>query len=121
MVGLRLQCAHHGASISYAGTEVWQRTLAVPLAKQPVHSHSHSPHQPTTPSVEVRVVGGVEVQRGEVPYLVSLQDARWTPTQPRYYCGGSIYDATTIITAAHCVRPFDKNYFGVSGTLFDII
>lgn len=68
----------------------------------------------TTASAEVVVVGGEEVELGEVPYMVSLQDVRWTPTQPRHYCGGAIYDASTVITAAHCVNSFTKDYFGVT-------
>lgn len=66
-----------------------------------------------TASVETRIVGGQQVARGEVPYLVSLQDARWTPDNPRHYCGGSIHDATTVVTAAHCVSPYLKDYYGV--------
>ncbi|XP_045133777.1 trypsin-1-like [Portunus trituberculatus] len=95
--------------IAVVVAEVWRPALAAHLIEHTLRSASES----TTSSVEVNVVGGEEVQHGEVPYLVSLQDVRWTPTQPRLLCGGSIYDATSIITAAHCVQPFARNYFGV--------
>lgn len=50
-----------------------------------------------------RIVGGVDALIDEVPYIVSL---RWF--NPRnetwgHFCGGSIINQDTILTAAHCV------------------
>lgn len=42
------------------------------------------------------IVGGTIASLGEVPSIVSLIDRS-------HFCGGSIYDEKTIITAAHCV------------------
>ncbi|MFJ1754148.1 serine protease [Kitasatospora sp. NPDC088134] len=42
------------------------------------------------------VVGGHAVAAGQAPYLVALQNG------PRP-CGGTVVDATTVLTAAHCV------------------
>ena len=44
------------------------------------------------------IVGGNESATGARPYQVSLQSGG------EHYCGGSIIDATTIVTAAHCVQ-----------------
>ena len=44
------------------------------------------------------IVNGSESATGDRPYQVSLQAGG------EHYCGGSIIDATTIITAAHCVE-----------------
>lgn len=44
----------------------------------------------------VRIVGGEEVERHELPFQVSFQYFG------SHICGGSILDANTIITAAHC-------------------
>lgn len=44
------------------------------------------------------IVNGNESATGARPYQVSLQSGG------EHYCGGSIIDATTIITAAHCVE-----------------
>ena len=44
------------------------------------------------------IVNGNESATGARPYQVSLQSGG------EHYCGGTIIDATTIITAAHCVE-----------------
>jgi len=44
-------------------------------------------------------VGGVQVGLGDVPYQVSLQPAY----RSKPWCGGSIYNHNTVITAAHCI------------------
>lgn len=44
------------------------------------------------------IVNGTETASGARPYQVSLQAGG------EHYCGGSIIDATTIVTAAHCVE-----------------
>ncbi len=44
------------------------------------------------------IVNGTPASATDAPWQVSLQDGSG------YYCGGSILDATTIVTAAHCVE-----------------
>ncbi|KAH8721615.1 trypsin-like cysteine/serine peptidase domain-containing protein [Ilyonectria robusta] len=48
------------------------------------------------PQVPAGIVGGTEAQLGDFPYIVSIarNGGRW--------CGGSLLDANTILTAAHC-------------------
>lgn len=48
--------------------------------------------------IDVRIIGGQDASVGEFPYQVSLR------YDGHHYCGGSIIDETTILTAAHCVQ-----------------
>ncbi|XP_015108639.1 trypsin-1 [Diachasma alloeum] len=47
-----------------------------------------------------RIVNGVDVEVGEIPYQVSLQER----ASSFHFCGGSILNKKYIITAAHCVK-----------------
>jgi trypsin len=47
-------------------------------------------------SVGEEIVGGTASTYGSIPWIVSLQ-------RTSHFCGGVIYNANTIITAAHCV------------------
>ncbi len=42
------------------------------------------------------IVGGSIASPGDIPWIVSINIGK-------YFCGGSIYNERTIITAAHCV------------------
>lgn len=48
-----------------------------------------------------KIVGGQNVTIEQFPWQVSLFNA----TSGRHFCGGSIIDRFTILTAAHCIRP----------------
>jgi trypsin len=50
----------------------------------------------------IRIIGGVDAEEGEFPYLASLQMR--TRKGLQHFCGGSLLDATTVLTAGHCVR-----------------
>lgn len=43
-----------------------------------------------------QIVGGEPATDGEFPYIVSLQQSG------SHFCGGSLIDSTTVVTAAHC-------------------
>ncbi|KAB0797010.1 hypothetical protein PPYR_11071 [Photinus pyralis] len=49
-----------------------------------------------------RIVGGETAADGAFPYQVSLR------FDGQHNCGGSIIDATTILTAAHCLYGFEQ-------------
>jgi trypsin len=42
------------------------------------------------------IVGGVPAVAGDFPFIVSLQK------NGQHFCGGSLLDSTTVLTAAHC-------------------
>ena len=48
------------------------------------------------PSIDGRIVGGVDTTIEEIPYQISLQ--YWGS----HACGGAILNENTILTAAHC-------------------
>lgn len=49
-----------------------------------------------------RIVGGEEVEPYSIPYQVSFQGDG--PLGRGHFCGGSVYDETHVITAAHCCK-----------------
>lgn len=52
---------------------------------------------PTPPQVDnTNIVGGTPAVEGDFPFIVSLQQ------DGSHFCGGSLLDSTTVVTAAHC-------------------
>jgi len=54
-----------------------------------------------------RVVGGVDAEAGEWPFIGSLRDRR-----DNHVCGATLIHPRWAVTAAHCVGYFDKIVFG---------
>jgi len=50
-----------------------------------------------------QIVGGEEATEGEFPSIVSL----WTDIIDAHFCGGTLLNAHTVITAAHCADGMD--------------
>jgi len=53
-----------------------------------------------SPSVSVRVVGGVEAMPHSWPWQVSLQNSHG------HFCGGSIINEQWVVSAAHCAPAY---------------
>lgn len=52
-----------------------------------------------------QVVGGEPVANGDFPFVASLGDIRYGGTAyTRHFCGASLIDRDSVLTAAHCVQ-----------------
>lgn len=52
-----------------------------------------------------QIVGGEPVPDGDYPFVSSLGDARYGgTTYSRHFCGASLIDRNSVLTAAHCVQ-----------------
>jgi trypsin len=87
-------------------------SLAAALAMQAAVSMAAS-----IPAVGTKgslIVGGEEATEGEFPSIVSL----WTDLIDSHFCGGTLLNAHTVITAAHCADGMDPAGFKArAGTL----
>lgn len=54
--------------------------------------------------IKPNIVGGVEAQKGELPFQASLQSASGS-----HFCGGSLIKRNWVLTAAHCVQRWNVN------------
>jgi trypsin len=68
-------------------SKLFLAVLAVPAALA-------MPHELETRAKQI--VGGTAAAAGEFPYIVSLSRSG------SHFCGGSLIDSTTVVTAAHC-------------------
>lgn len=62
----------------------------------------------------VQIVGGSAATAGQFPYIVSVQ------VSGSHYCGGSLLNANTVITAAHCATRSASSYTIRAGTLVSL-
>ena len=52
---------------------------------------------------EAQVVGGTAVPNGKYPFMASLQERkRNQPPAKEHFCGGTLIDRDSVLTAAHC-------------------
>ncbi len=54
---------------------------------------------------EAQVVGGTAVPNGKFPFMAALLDVRrGSTTFDQQFCGGTLIDQNSVLTAAHCVK-----------------
>ena len=83
-------------------------SLALNIGKE-ASKKSHNPFI-------IEIINGSKASFGEFPFIVSLQN-KSTETET-HFCGGSIFNPRTIITAAHCIEYYDESMIRVvAGTL----
>ncbi|XP_016908556.1 trypsin-1-like [Apis cerana] len=112
--GINLNATQYNATIN-DDKNFWEWILAGILS--PTDSSTENP-KPETPeeclpckcgltNVQRRIVGGVETQVNQYPWMVLLM------YRGRFYCGGSVISSFYVVTAAHCVDRFDSNLISV--------
>ncbi|CBX98733.1 hypothetical protein IAQ61_007643 [Plenodomus lingam] len=75
-------------------------TLAVPaICIAAAIPTPQDPVEPDFPEEQAEdIVGGVAARAGDVPYIVSVA------LNGQHWCGGSLLNANTVVTAAHCIE-----------------
>ena len=63
------------------------------------------------PTWDIKIVGGEDAVLGQFPHQVL-----WA-YNGNVFCGGSIYNESTIITAAHCCKVFDEGIAQLDETI----
>jgi len=76
--------------------------MAASASRHPLLPRPQARHSVENRTSNSYIVGGVAATAGQVPYIVSIQRTSHT-------CGGAIFNAVTIITAAHCVYGVDAS------------
>ncbi|KAI8943111.1 hypothetical protein NX059_001141 [Plenodomus lindquistii] len=70
-----------------------------------------TPQDPVEPVFEEDggddIVGGVAASAGDVPFIVALK------LEGEPWCGGSLVNANTVVTAAHCIAGYPASSFSV--------
>ncbi|XP_003693467.2 trypsin-1-like, partial [Apis florea] len=112
--GINLNATQYNATIN-DDKNFWEWILAGILSPSDSTTENPKPEIPETclpckcglTNVQRRIVGGVETQVNQYPWMVLLM------YRGRFYCGGSVISSFYVVTAAHCVDRFDPNLISV--------
>jgi secreted trypsin-like serine protease len=74
-------------------------------------------------AIQPRIVGGSGVSIADYPYQAALIYNPWGTAYDGQFCGGTIRDATHIVTAGHCVfdNPFTQPGQVIDATKLDVL
>jgi trypsin len=87
------------------------KDVLVALAVPAICSAAAIPQDPSFPEgdfPEEHIVGGVAASAGDAPFIVSVQRSG------SHFCGGSLLNANTVLTAAHCAAAVNSNPSGIT-------
>lgn len=91
----------------FVGLSLWvalASSLALLLVSL-VYAQDARAEEDPDPSVEGQVIGGSGVPNGKYPFVVAVLDRRaGGSAYQQQFCGGTLIDRNSILTAAHCVK-----------------
>ncbi len=65
--------------------------------------------------VEPQIVGGTPVDDGQYPFMAALYNSSQGPPSPgTHFCGGTLIDQDSVLTAAHCLEDEEPSGTGVT-------
>lgn len=83
----------------------WRRSLVALLAAVALGVGVAVPALAADEMREPLVIGGTDVPNGKYPFVVALLDKRYGGSAyNQQFCGASLIDKDTVLTAAHCVK-----------------
>ena len=89
-----------GALVAAMGMSFLVFVQSGEAAPREVVANEQPPYTPVSP----RIVGGTAVPNGNYPFMVALLDKRKPGgTFQEQFCGGTLIDKDSVLTAAHCL------------------